>query len=76
MKGRVKFFKHICEERTKLWILFLLLLLGVVIITPAAFFVTRGTATYVVVILDLLGLGVMLLIVSGTLFACRQKFGA
>lgn len=51
---------HLCNSVDKLLMLFVAEFLGLLLLLPAFFVVERGTATFVVLILDVIGLVVLM----------------
>lgn len=73
-RGRAdSFLEGLCLYRGFVFALFVISLVLMVLSLGSFVVVEPGTATYVVVVLNMLGLGVFMLVTGTILFLCRDK---
>lgn len=64
--------RELCTNVDKLLMLFAAEILGLFLLAPSVFFVEPGSATYVVLILDAVGLVVLILFTGALLLKCYR----
>ncbi|MFB6194561.1 MAG: hypothetical protein ABEI80_00180 [Haloplanus sp.] len=64
--------RELCTNVDKLLMLFVAEILGLLLLAPSLLVVERGSATFVVVILDLVGLGVLLSFTGVLIVKCYR----